>query len=188
MKKFLLPLVLAVAATINTESCDPETIVLAEQMLDDMNEMLTNGNKYEFNDCTLVIRDNADLISDSEEAKIVSHLTSYCQQSECDILLMTTNEVGLSSMSPGVTYAEIYLPKDSEEWACFTYDVRRDCYSYDCSGERSRAACAGSNGDAILNAGSSHFRHDEYAEGLEAMAELFLKNVTNQKGNKRRLP
>ena len=188
MKKFLLPLALALTATINTESCDPETMLLAEQGLDNMNEIMTNGNSYEFGECTLVIRDNADLISDIEEKNIINNLTYYCEQSDCDILLMTTKESGLSSLSPGVTYAQMYLPKGSENWICLTYDVHREQYSIYYDGDSATRACAGNNGDAILNAGHNHFRHDEYAKGLEVMAEMCLKNIIKYKTSNHSIP
>ena len=180
MKKFLLPLALAMLATVNTESCDPETKALAEEGLDKMNEIMTNGTSYEYGDCTLVIRDNADLISDAEEQKIVNNLAGYCADSPCDILLMTTKEIGLSSLSPGVTYAQMYLPENSENWICLTYDVKREQYSVYYDGSIAKSACGGTQTDTILNAGAHHFKHEEYAKGLEAMAEQCLKNITNQ--------
>lgn len=179
MKKFLLPLALAILATVDTESCDPSTIALAEDGLEKMNEIMTNGTIYEYDDCVLVIRDNADLISDTEENQIVNNLARYCSMSDVDILLMTTKETGLSSLSPGVTYAQMYLPADSEDWVCLTYDIKREQYSIYYDGEIAERACVGSNGDAILNEGAHHFSHEEYAKGLEAMAEKCLKNITN---------
>lgn len=188
MKKFLLPLALAVLATIDTESCDPETVALAEQGLEKMNEIMTNGTNYEFGDCTLVIRDNADLISDADELDIVNNLSHYCNQVEVDLLLMTTNEVGLSSMSPGVTYAQMYLPADSEDWICLTYDMRRNCYSMWYNGDAATRACGGTHTDAIFNEGNKYFKDDEYGDGLEAMAEMCLKNITGSKTGKHSLP
>lgn len=179
MKKFLLPLALAVLVTVDTESCDPTAIALAEDGLEKMNEIMTNGTTYEYDDCVLVIRDNADLISDTEETKIVNNLARYCATSNVDILLMTTKEAGLSSLSPGMTYAQMYLPEDSEEWVCLTYDMRREQYSVYYHGDIAERACGGSKTDAILNEGSHHFAHEEYAEGLEAMAEKCLKNITD---------
>lgn len=183
MKRFLLPLALAVLATIDTESCDPETVALAEDGLNKMNEIMTNGTTYEYGDCTLVIRDNAELISDTEEQQIVNNLAHYCSMTECDILLMTTNETGLSSLSPGVTYAQMYLPAESENWICLTYDLKREQYSIYYDGDIATQACGGSQSDTILNEGSHYFRNEEYADGLEAMAEKCLKNLT--KANER---
>ena len=188
MKKFLLPLALAILATVDTESCDPSTIALAEEGLDKMNEIMTNGSSYEYGDCTLVIRDNADVISDTEEQKIVNNLARLCSTSKCDILLMTTNEMGLSSLSPGVTYAQMYLPEDSENWICLTYDFKREQYSIYYDGDIATSACGGTQSDAILNAGAHHFKHDEYAEGLEAMAEKCLQNLAKKNGSSKSLP
>lgn len=179
MKKFLLPLALAVWVTVDAESCDPTAIALAEEGLEKMNEIMTNGTVYEYDDCVLVIRDNADVITDTDEQSIVNNLARYCQESPCDILLMTTNETGLSSLSPGVTYAQMYLPADSENWVCLTYDLKREQYSIYYDGDIAKRACGGTASDAILNEGAHHFRNEEYGDGLEAMAEKCLKNITD---------
>ena len=180
MKKFLLPLILAATVTVNTESCDPETMEIAAEGLEEMAAVLENGNTYEYPNCTLVIRDKANLISDSEESSIVTALDKYCNQVECDILLMTTDEAGLSSVSPGASYAQMYLPADSENWICLTYDQKRESYHIYYDGETAKRACGGTQTDAILNAGSSHFRHEEYGKGLQAMAEVCLKRLTKK--------
>lgn len=187
MKKFLLPLALAVLATVNTESCDPSSMALAQEGLDKMNEIMTGGTSYEFSNSTLVIRDNADLISDTKEAAIVNKLTPYMEQVEIDILLMTTKESGLSSMSPGSTYAQMYLPKDSENWICITYDQLRESSHLYYDGNIAIRA-VGAHSDAIFAEGRPYLRDDDYAGSLEAMALKILKNATSQNGSRKNLP
>ena len=187
MKKFVLPLALAVTVTIDTESCDPETVMLAEEGLEKMNEIMTGGTSYEFADCTLVIRDNADLISETEEESMVARLTKYLDQSEVDVLIMTTQEIGLSSLSPGSTYAQMYLPAESEEWICLTYDQRRGSYHIYYDGMIAKRAIANRT-DLAFDAGMPYFRDKDYAKGLEEMAKFCLKHIIEVDNSHASLP
>lgn len=176
MKKIIILLVM-VCGLLAILPMNPELMKMAAESWEKLSGLAARGNVYEYGDCTLVIRDNAELISDAEEQRIVNTLASYCQQSKCDILLMTTKEVGLSSVSPGASYAQAYLPKDTTEWVTITYDVGRNSYYLYYDGDIVTKALHGSNGDKILSDGADYFRQEKYADGLLKMGKCALEKI-----------
>ena len=179
--KRIIALVLLLSTLLTMTACDAETMKLLTDSIGALTKIASKGNEYEYGDCTLVVRDTANLISDSEETAIVSKLAPYCSRIKCDVLIMASNEIGLSSVSPGASYANAYLPKGTEDWIAFSFDAARNCYYIWYDGDIVFNALPDSKLDKALSLAAGPLNDDKYAEALEVMAEYCLKEIANSK-------
>lgn len=66
-----------------------------------------SNNVYKFNDCNLIVIDKKDFFSAEEESRLVTELTPFCEQSDCDVVILATNRSG--------DRAEKYLPDTTKK-------------------------------------------------------------------------
>lgn len=179
--KRIIALILLLCTLFTMTACDAETMKTITDSIGAITKIASNGNKYEYANCTLVVRDTANIISESEETALVTKLEPYCSQINCDVLIMASDEIGLSSLSPGASYAKAYLPKDSENWLAISFDKARNCYYIWYEGDLVYKALTDSEIDKALNLGYGPLNKDKYAEAFEVMAEFCLKEIAKQK-------
>ena len=177
--KRIIALVLLLCSLFTMTACDAETTKLLVDSIGSLTKITSQGNKYEYTDCTLVIRDSANLISESEESALVSKLAPYCSRIKCDVLIMASDEIGLSSLSPGASYANAYLPKGTEEWIAFSFDKARNCYYIWYDGDIAFKALPDSKLDKAFGLAAGPLNDDKYAEAFGVMAEYCLKEIAN---------
>lgn len=180
MKK-IIALVLVLCSLLTLTACDAETMKVITDSIGAITKIASGGNKYEYANCTLVIRDSAGVITPEEEEALVSKLTTYCSQIDCDVLIMSTDEIGLSSLSPGESYGKAYLPKDTENWISISFDKTRMVYHIGYEGDLVYKALTESELDKALNLGYGPLNKEQYAKAFEVMAEFCLKEIAKQK-------
>ena len=147
----------------------------------EVEQELPNGY-YKYDNCTLIILDEINMLSDTEESTIVKQLSPYCEKLNCDVMLriISVNEEPYLISSDNSAQ---YFPDDTQNSLTVTYNALEKTLKYKTKGDKMDDWLPRVDALNMLNAGDQHFKTRNYPRALGATLEYGLKIIIKNGGS-----
>ena len=158
--------------------CGCETLLQElENGIDKLTEAFRADEEvYEYGECTLVLCDRADLMTDEEEDELIAAIEPYCRQVNCDVLIITTDAPSMSATSYSGAYVSAFFPEGSEDNISFVIDVNHHEWWMVWYGYLATYLPEG-HAYYAFDLADKYMGEDDYGAGFEAMVTYMLKEI-----------
>jgi hypothetical protein len=172
MKKWIA-LIISISLAMSLSACaelerDIRTLLKGAQ---------TNHETYKFDNCTLVLCDRANIMTDEEEDKLIEVLTPYCESVHCNVLIMSTNAQSMSATTQNGGYVDALLPNDSDDTLAIIIDVAHHEYYINTNGVVHETLEKSGGIDEAFRRASNHVNDEEYYEAFKQMAISCMEDL-----------